>query len=84
MRIAECETGRPMDKQRRAREIAGARRSFVMKGNVAGPSAIGLHGASKLLGGCSTSLDQLLHPPSYTSFQETAISRQRLAFSKEL
>ena len=38
-----------------------------MKGNVAHPSAIGLHGASKVLGGCSTSLDQLLHPSSYTS-----------------
>jgi len=46
---------------------AGARRSFVMKVNVAHPSEIGLHGASKLLGGCSTSLDQLLHPPSYAS-----------------
>jgi len=28
-----------------------------VKGNVADPSAIGLHGASKLLGGCSTSLN---------------------------
>jgi len=48
---------------------AGARRSFIMKENVAGPSAIGLHGASKVSGGCSTSLDQLLHPPSYRRFQ---------------
>ena len=38
-----------------------------VEANVAGPSAIGLHAASKVLGGCSTSLDQLLHPPSYTS-----------------
>jgi len=56
------------------RQIPTIRRPFValepvsdVKGNIAHPSAIGLHGASKLLGGCSTSLYQLLHPPSYTS-----------------
>ena len=38
-----------------------------MKDNITGPSEIALHRASKVLGGCSTPLDQLLHPPSYTS-----------------
>ena len=32
-----------------------------MKGNVAHPSAIGLHGASKVLGGCSTSLAEYVN-----------------------
>ena len=37
--------------------VAGTRRSFVVKDNVADHSEIGLHGASKVLGGCSTSLN---------------------------
>ena len=55
------------NRERQLSDLGSLETSQSLTSNVAGPSAIGLHGASKVLGGCSTSLDQLLHPPSYTS-----------------